>query len=99
MPKAYVKVHGGGKVIAISDEEIIGKSIEDKKREIIFNVSEDFYKGELVEIKDLTNFLREGENVNIIGNNSVDFAIENNFIKRENIILIGETKHAQIYKI
>lgn len=102
MTKVYVKIHetsGLGKVIAISDSDLVGKTLQDNEKDLSFTVSEDFYKGELVELDILPDVLKEGENINIIGNASVDFAIKNGFVDKDGTIEIDGVKHAQIYKL
>jgi len=89
----YVKVHED--VTALCDEDIIGKTFEDEKRRL--EVSERFYKGELVDEKEVIEILQEGKNLNLVGNKVVSIALKIGIVKEEDIIIIGEVKHAQIY--
>jgi len=102
MGKVYVKVHeipDQGKVLAVSDEALIGRTLNDKKRDIIFEISEEFYRGELIDVEELVEFLKREGNINIIGNTAVGAAIEAGLIKDEDTMLIDGVRHAQIYRI
>ncbi len=91
----YVKIHKN--VIAMCDEDLIGKKFEDDHRQI--DVSERFYKGELVDEKKVIELLEKGTNLNLFGNNVVDIAIKSGIVKEEEVIEIQGVKHVQIYNI
>ena len=102
MGKVYIKVHEipyQGKVLAVSDEGIIGKTLNDEEKDIVFEVSEEFYKGELIDIEELGEFLEKEGNINIIGNSAVNAAVESGVVREEDTILIDGIKHAQIYRV
>ncbi|MEM0372604.1 MAG: DUF424 family protein [archaeon] len=85
----WVKKHG--KVLAVCDENVLGK----KLGRIL--VDEKFYKGELVDEERLSELLKEHENINIIGKKSVNAA------KKQGIACcaakIKGVPHALIFKI
>ena len=85
----YVKIHKD--VIAMCDEDLIGKKFEDDYRQI--EVSERFYKGELVDEEKIIELLEKGTNLNLLGNNVVDIAIKRGFVKEEEVIEIQGVKH------
>lgn len=89
----YVKIHKN--VIAMCDEELVGKKLEDKKRQI--EVYERFYKGEKVSDERALEILKEGKNINLVGNKIVGLALKNGIISKESIIEIKRVKHVQIY--
>jgi uncharacterized protein len=75
----WVKVHSSSrKVVAICDEDIIGKSFEEGIR--ILDVRESFYKGERMEKKEVLELMKrefaDGSTFNIVGRESVNVAIE-----------------------
>ena len=91
----YVKIHKN--VIAMCDEDLIGKNFEDETRQL--EVSERFYKGELVDEEKIVELLKKGTNLNLFGNNVVAIAIKCGIVKEEEVIEIQGVKHVQIYNI
>ena len=92
----YLKIHSSGerKIIAICDENLIGKTFEEKDLQL--QVSKRFYKGEIVNENKILEEIKDADYVNIVGKNSVDFAIKNNLILKSNIITIQKIPHAII---
>ena len=74
--KVYFKKHkqGFNEVCAACDENILGKKITTNKIEV--NVSEGFYKGDLIDIEEALIRLERSGNINIIGEHIVKAAIE-----------------------
>jgi len=95
----YVKIHKSRDrtIIAICDKDLIGKKIKTKDLEI--DVTERFYKGEELTEKEIIKLLKEAENINILGKESVDFAIKNKIIRKDSVILIKDVPHAQVYNV
>ena len=95
----YVKFHtrGDRTVVAISDEDLIGKTLEDKNACII--VTERFYKGEKKSEKEVAVILQEASNINLIGKKSIEFAIKQGVLDKKSIKKIKGTPHAQIYEV
>ncbi len=89
----------GSSILAISDPELIGKSLEDTDKGISFQVTEHFYGTELFDEKEAIEALSAADNANIMGNLIVEVAINHNLISPKNVITISGVKHAQIYKI
>lgn len=86
--KFYVKVHEG--VIAICDAEIVGKKFGS------FDVSERFYKGELVELEEVKKILKEEGNFNLVGEHIVQVAVDLGVLEKKSVVDVG-VKHGQIY--
>ena len=97
--KMYVKVHKDGlvQVLAVCDEDIIGKTIEDEKIKI--EVSERFYKGQAIDEKKSLQMMKEFGNINMIGKKCVKLALDNGIIEKDNIILINKIPHAQLISL
>ena len=89
----YLKIHSSGerKIIAICDENLIGKTFEEKDLQL--QVSERFYKGEKVSEEIILEEIKEADYVNIVGKNSINFGIKNKLILKSNIILIQKIPH------
>jgi hypothetical protein len=85
-------------LVAICDENIVGKEIEIEKG---FKVvaSERFYKEKLINEEEAIELMKEATIGNLLGENIVKLAIEKNIISPEGVILIGEIPHAQFVKI
>ena len=92
----YLKTHKkeGEVIVAICDKEILGKKFKSGKLQM--EVNEKFYKGDLVNIENAMNAMRNATIANIIGNKIVDAAIDNKFINPENVLDIDGIKHAQL---
>jgi hypothetical protein len=97
-----MKIHGkdtGREIIAACDSEIVGKTLKDEKNEIEFNVSEYFYGNEKFEWDQISSYISNGKNVNLIGNTIVELAIKNGIVDDKSVVEIDGVKHAQIYSI
>ena len=62
----WVKKHKG--VLAVCDEELIGRKFD------VLDVNENFYKGELIDEKRLSELLKDNSNINIVGTRSIKAA-------------------------
>ena len=91
----YIKKHE--KVIAICDENIVGKKFEEGDRCI--EVSERFYKGKKVSEKEVEGVLRGEDNINLVGNKVVELAVKLGVVNSNDVIEIQGVKHAQVYNI
>jgi len=89
----YLKIHSSGerKIIAICDEDLIGKTFEENDLQL--QVSERFYKGEKTSESKILEEIKEADYVNIVGKNSINFGIKNKLILKSNIILIQKIPH------
>ncbi|MBS3107690.1 DUF424 family protein [Candidatus Woesearchaeota archaeon] len=96
--KFYVKIHKDKmhEVVAIADEDVIGKTFEEG--ELCITISERFYKGELKDEMEVKKIFMEEDNINIAGNKVVDLAIKSGIISEKNVIKIQGVKHAQIVR-
>jgi hypothetical protein len=84
-------------VVAICDEELIGKEIGTKKLKI--KVSRNFYGDRLADEKIVLKLMRRATICNLMGKEIVEIAKKNGFITEGNIILINGVPHAQFVKI
>ena len=85
-------------VLACCDSELLGKKI--LFDEIEFEVKESFYKEKKVSKKQLAELLEEADSINLVGEKVVSVALENNWIKKEDILTIGgNVPRIQIFKI
>ena len=86
----------GEVLIAICDRDILGKKIKNK---ITFEVSDNFYGGNICREEELNDILKKATVINAIGNKIVDFLIKENFVDDDDVIKIGGVSHAQIITV
>ena len=80
-------------LVGICDEELLGKEIGQLK------LSEEFFKGELIEIEDALIALEDATIANLVGENIVNAALEKKIIDESGIKKIENVPHAQIFTI
>jgi hypothetical protein len=90
----YYKIHKTefGTLIAVCDNELSGKTLQNKKLEIFVNPR--FYGNEQIgeEIMELINNSNDG---NVIGNNIVNLLLKNRVITKNKVIKINGIAYAQ----
>ena len=89
-----------GILLAMCDEELIGKKIQsdDKSHEI--EIRENFYKDKLIEDEETAvKLMKDCAICNLIGPRIVALAKKHGFITEENVISIGGIPHAQFVKL
>jgi len=97
--KCYMKLRkiGNNVLLSICDVEILGKTLREGK--IVFKVSEEFYKGEEVDVEEAVAMIENSTIVNMVGKNVVQKAIEKGYVHPEAILNIEGVPHAQIVKL
>jgi hypothetical protein len=95
----YLKIHksGDSTIVALCDRELIGKTL--KEGNITVTITEDFYKGELISQEKAIDILSGATNINIFGKKAVSCAIECGVVDRNNVKIINEVAHAQVFRI
>lgn len=95
----YLKVHevmyNGVKeyLVAVCDEELLGKQFEDSKFRI--SVNPRFYGGELVDAQRVIEELKKATIANLVGDEAVKLAIREKLVSEDNVIKVGKILHAQ----
>ncbi|MEA3323924.1 MAG: DUF424 domain-containing protein [Euryarchaeota archaeon] len=84
-------------LVAVCDQELIGQTFSDGT--LTLEVSEFFYKGEIVPLPDVRDALEDARIVNIVGKRSIAHALEHGFISEDNIIVVDGVPHAQTVTI
>ena len=79
-------------VVAICDENLLGKKIGN---ELNITVEESFYRGELMDENKALELMKKSNICNLLGKKTIELALKNKFITKENIIFIGDIPHAQ----
>ncbi len=86
-------------VVALADDDLIGKKFEEGNLQL--DVKENFYKGEEKSeeeiVEDLINMKLEDATFNIVGNKSVELALNNGIISNEHVGEINGVKFAMVF--
>ena len=97
--EVYVKVHHHGKdvVVAICDEDLLGKTFSEGAVKI--EVSEKFYGGEKMRIGEAMKIAKKATIANFLGRNTVKYAVKNKLVHKDAVIVIASIPHAQLIKM
>ncbi len=96
-----MKIHDteNGKIIAMCDESLIDKVLEEGKLVMDIKSYSDFYKGSLITADQFSDISTEKmASANIVGKESVDTAIKNKVIERGHVRTIKDVPYAHAYK-
>ncbi|MCD6403356.1 MAG: DUF424 family protein [Candidatus Aenigmarchaeota archaeon] len=95
----YAKVHAvrGENLVAVCDEELLGKKIFWNGIEI--EIKEEFYGGMKIDEKECIQLLKKATIANLMGKNVVGLALREGFIEKENVLYINDIPHAQFVKL
>lgn len=92
-----VKIHEHGKIVTLCDSDLIGRKLEDDKLQL--DITARFYGGKEMKLEMALNLLEDAATVNIVGKESIRFAIENNIISEDRVIYIQGVPNAQTFKL
>jgi hypothetical protein len=96
----FLKVHRSretGDVVAVCDRELLNTTICHEK--LSLTISEAFYGNTPVTENEIREVLKNAGNINLIGERSVNLAVEMGLLTRSGCIMIGKVPHAQIYRL
>jgi hypothetical protein len=88
---------GGDVLIGACDEELIGKTFEEGK--YFLDVRKEFYDGERVTPEVLKQFLEDATIANLVGEKTIQSAIQMGLIDPDCIITIKNVPHAQMVRM
>ncbi len=97
--RMWVKVHHsrtGEVVVAICDEDLLGKTIK-VDDDFSIEVSEAFYGGVLVAKDELDRYIKQAGILNLLGENTIACMEEKGLVSRKAVIKIGNIPHVQLY--
>lgn len=89
-----IHTHEKERILAACDEEIIGMTF--RGNDIKITVSETFYRGECISEDIFVERTKSVTIMNLVGNRVVERAIKEGLVSEDNVIEIGEVKHAQV---
>jgi len=87
-------IREGKLFLTIVDSNLIGQKIEEGNK--ILDLSSSYYKGEETDKEEIIKLCEKAFSIDIIGNESVEFAIENNIAN--DYSEINNIKHAMIFR-
>ncbi|MFW5986968.1 MAG: DUF424 domain-containing protein [Methanohalophilus sp.] len=95
----YLKEHRAGDrlIVAACDQELIGQKL--KHGNVVVEITESFYKGDIVSEKQVQSALGRATSANLFGKKTIECALECGMINPESIITINGVPHAQLYRI
>ena len=82
----------GRTVVAVCDKELLGKLIEDGKRQL--DLTSDFYKGVEMPRAELGDLVRNADGVNLVGKEAVQLGLDEGVIEKEQVMLVKGVPHA-----
>ena len=93
------KIHKSGNdiVLAVCDSEILGKVFKGGKLKL--EIKKSFYYEKKAKKSDLSEFFKKATIINLSGKKTIDFAINENLVDKNNTISINGVPHAQIIKL
>ncbi len=94
----YLKIHESknGRIVAVCDEELIGKVLEDKDRVMDLDRYRGFYVGEKANEDQVVVALKKFSSLNIVGKKSVAAALRT---VNADVMYIKKIPYIQMYKI
>jgi uncharacterized protein len=96
----FLKVHRSretGDVVAVCDRELLNTTLRHEK--ITITITDSFYGNTPATEEEVRDALKNGGNINLIGERSVNLAIEMGLLTKSGCMMIGKVPHAQIYQL
>ena len=84
-------------VVALCDKSLLGKTL--KEGELKFKVSEEFYGGDLVDLKLCVKHLKKATIANMVGKKTVEAAMNAGLVHEQAVLYIEGQPHAQWVKL
>lgn len=88
------KSSSNGKIIVVTDSEIIGKKFEEKNLQL--DITSAFYNGEEMEEEQTKELMKKGYIIHLTGKNSVTLGINMDFVYGKNVITVDKIPHAEV---
>jgi uncharacterized protein len=94
-----IKVHSadGKKMVAVCDEELLGKKF--KEGEFQIDLTGSFYRGEKTDEKELDEMVKNAYLADFVGKKSVEYAQRKGLATDEGVMKIDGIPHAQIFML
>jgi len=94
----YIKIHKRGKekIVAICDEILLGKVLEDKNMRV--EVKREFYGGQRVKLSEIYKCISDATVINLLGNDVVTELAKDNRLILDAAIRIAGVLHVQLIR-
>jgi hypothetical protein len=89
-----------GLLVTVADSDVVGKTFENG--DVLLAVTEEFYAPESSEDADedaVVASLQRAAVANLVGTRTVELAVDEGFVERENVLEVGDTLHAQFLQL
>jgi hypothetical protein len=86
-----------GLLVTVCDRGLIGETFEDGG--VTLSVTEEFYGGEPADPEGVIEALSRATVANLVGEATVELAVEEGFVDEENVLEVEETLHAQYLQL
>lgn len=83
--------------MAVCDRELLNTTISHEK--LTITVTDAFYGKTPATENEIREALKNAGNINLIGERSVNLAIEMGLVTKSGCMMIGKVPHAQIYRL
>jgi len=95
----YLKIHKSGNeiIVAVCDKDVLGKKL--KHGNVNVEISEGFYKGDIVSEEQVIEALANAMTANLFGERTIACAINCGAVDAECVVVIDGVKHAQIFHL
>jgi uncharacterized protein len=101
--KVYLKIHLSekGAMVAMCDEELIGKRLTEGKKELDLDRYADFYRGDLIDEKEAMKEVASETiyTANIVGKRSVALFVAGGFVTDADVMRIAKIPYVQLFKV
>ncbi len=97
----YLRIHqsSAGKVVAVCDEDLLGKVLTEGKARMDLEAYREFYAGDKAGESDVKEALRAFSSANIVGKESVGVAVSMGLAGKDEVMYIKRTPYIQIYRL
>ena len=86
-----------GLLVTVCDRDVLGETFEEDA--VSLAVTEEFYGGDPVDPEAAVEALSRATIANLVGQATVELAVEEGFIDEENVLEVEETLHAQYLQL
>ncbi len=97
----YLRIHNNpqGKVVAVCDEDLLGKVLEDKDVRMDLERYRSFYDERKAGSDEVEEALRSFDSANIVGKEAVGVAVRMGLAGKKDVMYIKRTPYIQIYRL
>jgi len=86
-------------VVAVCDEELLGRSFNDRKKGLSLRIGESFYKGSKVKVDESIDHVKSASIANLVGSRIVKKAVSHGIVNPLSVLVIAGIPHVQIIRM